>query len=332
MRLKTKKYYVILRPKKIREILFNNYIIQLTYLLTVMKHSYRIFAMAAVVSAAVATASAQSPVYITGNVPGLTATWTPEEATELTYADGVYTYDMTGAKQGQTFKLSTAKGDWTTFNASAFGMADDNGKYTLPLNSAVTWTAGKCGNMEVPATGDFKLVVNMDAKTLELQGEGTFTDIFDIYILGEATGWTANDAYKFNFVEKNATGENVYELTLPEGLLGQFKVATSDWSAVNYGVYDGKSIEVGQTTELRYNANNITSTITESVKLTFYHNLDSNQSSWLKVDRSSGIEEIDAAEDSAPVYYNLQGVRVDRLAHGVYIKVAGDKVSKVLVK
>lgn len=297
-----------------------------------MKHSYRIFAMAAVVSAAVATASAQNPVYITGNVPGLTATWTPEEPATLTYADGVYTYDMTGAKQGQMFKLSTAKGDWTTFNASAFGMADDNSNYTLPLNTAVTWKESKCGNMEIPATGDFKLVVNMEAKTLELQGEGTYTDIFDIYVLGEATGWLANDAYKFNFVEKNASGENVYELTLPEGLLGEFKIATADWSAVNYGVYDGKSIEAGQTLELRYNANNISSAITESIKLTFYHNLDSNQSSWLKVDRYSGIGDIDAEAAATPVFYNLQGVRVDRPANGVYIKVAGDKVSKVFVK
>ncbi len=209
-----------------------------------MKHSYRIFAMAAVVSAAVATASAQDPVYITGNVPGLTATWNPEEPSTLTYADGVYTYDMTGAKQGQAFKLSTAKGDWTVFNAAAFGMADDNSNYTLPLNTAVTWKEDKCGNMVVPATGDFKLVVNMDAKTLELQGEGTYTDVFEIYVLGDASEWKANDAYKFNFVEKNASGENVYELTLPNGLLGEFKVATADWNAVNYGVYD-KSMEVG---------------------------------------------------------------------------------------
>lgn len=296
-----------------------------------MKHSYRIFAMAAVVSAAVATASAQDPVYITGNVPGLTATWNPEEPSTLTYADGVYTYDMTGAKQGQAFKLSTAKGDWTVFNAAAFGMADDNSNYTLPLNTAVTWKEDKCGNMVVPATGDFKLVVNMDAKTLELQGEGTYTDVFEIYVLGDASEWKANDAYKFNFVEKNASGENVYELTLPNGLLGEFKVATADWNAVNYGVYD-KSMEVGQTTELRYNANNISSAITESIKLTFYHNLDTNQSSWLKVDRYSGIGDIDAEVAATPVFYNLQGVRVDRSANGVYIKVAGDKVSKVFVK
>lgn len=297
-----------------------------------MKHSYRIFAMAAVVSAAVATASAQNPVYITGNVPGLTATWDPENPAELTYADGVYTYDLTGAVQGQTFKLSTAKGDWTTFNASSFGLADDNSKYTLPLNTAQTWTAGKCGNMEIPVTGDLTLVVNMDAKTIELQGSGTSTDVFDIYVLGEANGWVASDAYKFNYVEKNASGEYVYELVLTDGLLGQFKIATSDWSAVNYGSYDSTPIEAGNTFELRYNANNLTAAITDGVKFTFYHNLDNNSSSWLKVDKYSGISEIDAADSATPVFYNLQGVRVDRPAHGMYIKVAGDKASKVYVK
>ena len=119
---------------------------------------------------------------------------------------------------------------------------------------------------------------------------------------------------------------------MPEGLVGAFKIATADWSAVNYGVYDNKSIEAGQTLELKYNANNISSTITESIKLTFYHNLDSNQSSWLKVDRSSGIGDIEADAAVTTVYYNLQGVRVSCPAHGVYIKVAGDKASKVFVK
>ena len=52
-----------------------------------------------------ATASAQSPVYITGNVPGLTATWTPEESATLTYSDGVYTYDIAVTRAG----LATAK-------------------------------------------------------------------------------------------------------------------------------------------------------------------------------------------------------------------------------
>ncbi len=43
----------------------------------------------------------------------------------------------------------------------------------------------------------------------------------------------------------------------------------------------------------------------------------------------SGVEAIESAEEVAPVYYNLQGVRVANPANGVYIKVAGEKAEKV---
>ena len=43
----------------------------------------------------------------------------------------------------------------------------------------------------------------------------------------------------------------------------------------------------------------------------------------------NAIEVIEAAGEVAPVYYNLQGVRVANPAEGVYIKVAGDKAEKV---
>jgi hypothetical protein len=47
----------------------------------------------------------------------------------------------------------------------------------------------------------------------------------------------------------------------------------------------------------------------------------------------TGIENVTVNDENAPaVYYNLQGVRVNNPANGVYIVVKGDKVSKVLVK
>lgn len=47
-----------------------------------------------------------------------------------------------------------------------------------------------------------------------------------------------------------------------------------------------------------------------------------------------GIEadEADEADEASAVYYNLQGVRVDQPAAGLYIRVAGNKVEKILVK
>lgn len=47
---------------------------------------------------------------------------------------------------------------------------------------------------------------------------------------------------------------------------------------------------------------------------------------------TSGIEEIEAADNADAVYYNLNGVRVDNPENGLYIRVSGNKATKVLVK
>ncbi|MCM1521441.1 MAG: hypothetical protein NC039_02180 [Muribaculaceae bacterium] len=45
-----------------------------------------------------------------------------------------------------------------------------------------------------------------------------------------------------------------------------------------------------------------------------------------------GIETIEAAQDAAVEYFNLQGVRVENPANGLYIRRQGNEVTKVLVK
>ena len=52
-----------------------------------------------------------APLYITGAFNG----WDPANPDTFTYADGKYTYELALEKDG--FKISTAKGDWSTFNA-----------------------------------------------------------------------------------------------------------------------------------------------------------------------------------------------------------------------
>ena len=44
---------------------------------------------------------------------------------------------------------------------------------------------------------------------------------------------------------------------------------------------------------------------------------------------AAGVEGIDA-EQAAPVYYNLQGVRIDNPENGLFIVKKGNKVSKVI--
>ena len=47
----------------------------------------------------------------------------------------------------------------------------------------------------------------------------------------------------------------------------------------------------------------------------------------------AGVNDIIADDDNAPVvYYNLQGVRVENPANGLYIRVQGKKATKVLVR
>ena len=297
-----------------------------------MKHSLLSLTVAlAAVLGFGATAAAQTSVYATGNFTGAPATWDPENPAELTYADGVYTLDLTGAEQGQMFKLSTAKGDWTTFNAACFGVADDGQLFTMTPNVAATWEVGKLGNNAIPASGDFKLVVDLEAKTMTLVGEGTVKDVFDIYLRGEISGWEATEAYKFAYTGVSSFGEQMYELILSEGLTGEFKIADASWGEINYGA--NAVVETGTTTEVFYNSStNLKAAITEPIKLTFYHNLDKSKSSWLQVDKYEGVSDITIDDAAAATYYNLQGIRVAEPANGLYIKVAGNTVSKVYVK
>lgn len=46
----------------------------------------------------------------------------------------------------------------------------------------------------------------------------------------------------------------------------------------------------------------------------------------------AAIEGVEADNNVAPVYYNLQGVRVDNAANGLYIVVRGDKAAKEFVR
>jgi hypothetical protein len=46
---------------------------------------------------------------------------------------------------------------------------------------------------------------------------------------------------------------------------------------------------------------------------------------------TTGVETIETATE-APVYFNLQGVRVENPSNGIFIKVSGNKTTKVYVK
>lgn len=63
-----------------------------------------------------------------------------------------------------------------------------------------------------------------------------------IYLRGNISGnWTANEAYRFT-----ETSEGEYAITVAQ-LSGEFKIATSDWSTVDYGAATASNAEVTAT-------------------------------------------------------------------------------------
>ncbi len=123
--------------------------------------------------------------YIAGGVNG----WDPANPLEFTLGeDGKYTYEL--AQTGTDgFKISTAKGTWDEFNAGVLGVNERR----LPPRQHLHPCPGKDKNITVP-TGNYTLTVDLEALTLDIQGEATFTAP-DLYLLGDFNEWTASDAY-----------------------------------------------------------------------------------------------------------------------------------------
>lgn len=118
-----------------------------------MKKFYA-FAVAAV---AALSMNAQT-LYVCGAGDGLA--WTPEAPFEVELTDGAYTFDVTNLTQ---LKLSTAMGDWDTFNA-----AGKTCNYTKDdLGNAIELVDGD-GNIGTPWKGDYHIVIAGDLSTITM--------------------------------------------------------------------------------------------------------------------------------------------------------------------
>ena len=104
------------------------------------------------------------PLYVFGSFQG----WTPAEALELTYADGVYTIEGIEFAEGGNFALSSVKSDdWAAVNAARYGFAEDNAKAVKGENAIVKGE----GAIQVPYAGVWDIAVNLEAMTVTLATE-----------------------------------------------------------------------------------------------------------------------------------------------------------------
>lgn len=147
------------------------------------------------------------------------------------------------------------------------------------------------------------------------------TEGFDVFTIGDKS-------YSINPVKMTFNHENAFE------------IADEDGNTIFNSVNDGGvpvACETGGQSFGSYNARPVYNEAGEVEKVEIYQWYGANNNTCLAamftVSKTQGVNDVIAADaDVAPVYYNLQGVRVANPANGLYIKVAGEKASKVLVK
>lgn len=274
------------------------------------------------------------PLYIVG----LTG-WDFANPDEFTYADGKYTYLYNGSGK---FKISTVKGaDWVAFNTGVIGVAEDNTTYTLTAGQEETLVAGKIGDFQLPGKGEWTITVSGDLKTLVLTGKAE--EVFapeKVYVRGTMNGWGLDEAWtlKLDTDNRGANNEYIYKGQF-DTLHGEFKIADENWGDINYGRRDYNNpgvthndSEEHSVYEMWHNCDGFTADNLKNVGMEFHWNPDKTNTSYLRLYSTSGVDSIVAAEENDAVYYNLNGVKVDNMTPGVYVKVAAGKASKVVVK
>ena len=258
--------------------------------------------------------------------------WDPANPLEIKGQYGVYT--MEGVEfTNIEFKISTSKGSWSEFNTNCYDVVNN----PIAIGEPATLKKGD-QNIKIGATaGTYDVTIDLENMTITLQGVVEYPEV--IYAIGNVNGynWSTSEGVALAHV-----GEGVYEGSFTvdnaDAGYGFFQFATTlgaDWDAVNAGTRYG-----AEEVDLLVEANG-------SYKMT--DNWGGGSQSWksavgtctvrvnlvdckMEIISLTGVEEI-AVDENAPVeYYNLQGVKVDEPTNGTYIKVQGNKTTKVYIK
>lgn len=284
-----------------------------------MKKFYTLFA-----AAALAMSANAAPIYVCGD--GNDLAWTPETPKVVEMENGVYTFT---AGNVASLKISTAYGDWDTFNGGAVccGLTEE-------LLGTPVALAPSDGNIVLPWTGDYTFVVAGDLSTLTATTTTPKPATIDIYVRGDMNGWGSEETWKFTQSADDAkvmifqcTGATIINAGV------SFKIADASWGQYNYGPADAVQIPDDFGTEWNYDSQT-NAMFEEDFEGTIeFHLPETPQAPALvKFLESAGVSNIAVENNAAREYFNLQGVRVANPENGLYIVRQGNKVSKVLVK
>lgn len=301
--------------------------------------SATIYRFTSISGAAKFTFSLEDETPVTPSVPALYilgqngTAWDPATPDTFTYNDSTktYSYNLVGAANG--FKISTAKGDWTAFDAAGFHVDG-----VLAANTVTTLIAGvpaNGANITLSPVFDCTIVVDLENMTIEAQGSTSVAAPEKLFVLGNLSigSWDPTKG-----VELTKNGSIFEGDVAMEGGYFSFTEALStdgDWSKLGqrYGATT-RDQETHLNTALTFqkgeNAFNIVDYTEYPQTVHFVVNFDEMT---VTISTATGVEDV-AIDAAAPAeYYNLQGIRVAQPEAGkLYIVKKGDKVSKTLVK
>lgn len=306
----------------------------------------KIYALAAVACMAFA-ANAQNgePLYATGEGDFTGGKWTPATPDVFEYANGVYTLKVDNLMQ---FKISTAAGDWDSFNAGAYDCGEEGYGNEVGVARPL-YANSNAANIECPWKGNYTITVAGDLSTVTLNTDTPNPgDKVTLYMMGTMNDWIPADAWKLNDVEGH---DNMWNLTCSDEMVVKagegFKISTDGWTKYNIGVnredgIDQVFLEV-PTGLVNYTADGGPGNIILGeewngivwLKLesdpAFASIILSNDKTYVPDDEwMSGVKNITIDNNEAEVYYNLQGVKVAQPESGLYIVVKGGKATKIM--
>lgn len=169
--------------------------------------------------------------------------------------------------------------------------------------------------------------------------------ICNSYYGGENHAANAKMEYTFNltgYTDVNLSVEQAFGFDFPQQQVENYRLYVKSGSNTDYLTFANfpEAPESGNWTKT-FAANEFDLSEYDGTTITigFEYATDGSKSrAWelknfiLKGTNAGGVGSVAADENGAPVYYNLQGVRVANPENGLYIKVEGSKTTKMLVK
>ena len=248
-----------------------------------------------------------------------------------------------GAEGFATFKIA----DVTYFvvpmsldgaaRSAAIGVYDETGKlHATWTPEGVATGMGQMGSIAVETINEeavaiYRFIPGVIAAkyTFCVKAEEPFEGPAELYMVGHDNNWDPANPTVITMTETAGVYEAVLTFANNEFKFSEVKGTWDEFNAKAICIANDATVALDQATPLyKYAGSNCKAAVEagKAYKVT----IDLNENT-ITISESTAIEGIEVEAGEA-VYYNLQGVKVANPENGVFIKVQGNKASKVLVK